>query len=247
MRSNGQQATDFLKVLNPALKEAGLGDVLIACCEGTGWNIGNQLIQEISRAGGDNLYHLATAHTYTSNFNSPLQTTKKVWQSEYSDLSGQWTTSWNDGINWAQILHRAMTVGNMNGYLWWEGVQWPNPNTNEKLILIDGQNFTVSKRLWAFAGYSRYIRPGAYRIDATGGNLQTTAYQNKDGSIVVVILNTGNNAANVQLAGLQAVTAQSYVVDNTRDMASQASTIGSDGSVSGAVPARSLVTFKITV
>jgi O-glycosyl hydrolase len=38
MRSNGQQAADFIKVLRPALDKANYTDVKIACCDAEGWS-----------------------------------------------------------------------------------------------------------------------------------------------------------------------------------------------------------------
>lgn len=254
MLSNPQQAADFIRILHPTLQRANMSDVLIACCDVTGWNLGQQYTQQLNSAGVTSLIGVITAHTYTSNFNGPINTNRKVWQSEYCDLNGQWSTGWytnggaGDGYTWANTLHNAFTTGNMNAYLWWEGVQWPNPNTNEKLIRIDGDNFIVSKRLWAFAQYSRYVRPGAVRVDATGGNLRSTAYLNKDGSLVVVILNTGTSAVNLalNLGTFRAGTASSYLTDTNNDMREQATTINADGSVNGAVTSRGLLTFKLT-
>ncbi|RAS70819.1 hypothetical protein C8D87_1011120 [Lentzea atacamensis] len=43
----------------------------------------------------------------------------------------------------------------------------------------------MSKRLWAMANYSRFIRPNATRIGATtsDGNLLLSAFRNSDGSV----------------------------------------------------------------
>ena len=56
-----------------------------------------------------------------------------------------------------------------------------------------GDGYRVSKRLWAFAAYSRFIRPGAVRVPATfdDPNVKVTAFRNRDGSMVVELLNTG--------------------------------------------------------
>ncbi len=54
----------------------------------------------------------------------------------------------------------------------------------------------ASGRLWAFANYSRYVRPGAVRIAATSSNsaVNLTAFKNTDGSIAIVALNTATSA-----------------------------------------------------
>lgn len=97
------------------------------------------------------------------------------------------------GYQWALNLHQALVGTNVSAYLYWT-LTWPNtPATadNGNLTLVDGPNdtFYVPKRLWAFAGYSRYVRPGAARIDATttDTDLKTSAFRNLDGSNIVVI------------------------------------------------------------
>jgi len=49
--------------------------------------------------------------------------------------------------------------------------------------------------------FSRFIRPGAHRIGFknSDGTLLTTAAQNTDGSIIVVLLNQGNSKKTYEL------------------------------------------------
>src|SRR5262245_24327497 len=92
MQVNGAQAADFVKVLRPALNSANLSHVQIACCEATGWTVQRTYTQAL--ASVSNLMNVITSHTYTSPINGAQQTPLKVWQTEYSDLSGRWSTAW---------------------------------------------------------------------------------------------------------------------------------------------------------
>lgn len=126
-----------------------------------------------------------------------------------------------------------------------------NGNNNEKLVLVDKSNYEVSKRFWAFAQYSRHIRPGARRVDisaaaATPG-LRTTAFVNADGSVVVVAVNTGAAAAQLTVAGVKSKSAAAYVTDAANDMANVAPvTVWPDGTAAEIkLPARAVVTVVI--
>jgi glucuronoarabinoxylan endo-1,4-beta-xylanase len=62
------------------------------------------------------------------------------------------------------------------------------PNTG--LVNVNRGTVTTSGRLWAFAGFSRFIRPGAVRIGTTTSapGLEVSAFRNRDGSLAVVVL-----------------------------------------------------------
>lgn len=167
MLSSGTQAADFIKVLRPTLDRNNLTSVGINCCEATGWNVATQHAQQIISAGAEPLIYAITSHEYTSRINGVMQTKARVWQTEYSDLSGSWGTKWytnggsGDGFTWANTIHNGVVNSNLSAYIFWEAVQdrATNNNNNEKLILVDGQNYEVAKRLYAFAQY-RIVRPG---------------------------------------------------------------------------------------
>src|SRR5262249_43188279 len=115
---------------------------------------------------------------------------------------------------------------------------------------INGSTFTISKRLWAFGNYSRFIRPGATRIDATtgDGNLKVSAFRNADGSYAVVVLN-GNTADTAVTISLQGVatgsSASPFLTNANSNLAAQANVAISGGNMNVTIPARSLITYSI--
>ncbi|KAF2470663.1 glycoside hydrolase [Lindgomyces ingoldianus] len=258
MLSSGTQAADFIKILYPTLQKNNMSDVGINCCEGTGWSVASGHASQIAAAGVENMVYAITSHEYTSRISGTMKTTRRVWQTEYSDLNGGWSTSWyssggaGDGFTWANTVFNGIVNSNLTAYIFWEGVQdrATNNNNNEKLILVDGQSYTVSKRLWAFAQF-RIVRPGAVRVGASGGsNLKSAAFVNTDGSIAVVMINSGTGAANVgvSLTGstLTNPVVKAWLTDNTHDMSATDVTVGTDGTASASVPGRGMISFLVT-
>jgi O-glycosyl hydrolase len=257
MQSTGTQAADFIKVLRPTLDRANLTSVNINCCDATGWNAASQHAQQIAAAGAEPLIYAITTHEYSSRISGVMHTNARVWQTEYSDLSGGWSTSWysnggaGDGFTWANTVFNAIVNSNLSAYIFWEGVQdrATNGNNNEKLILVDGQTYQVSKRLWAFAQW-RVVRPGAVRIGASGGsNLKSGAFRNRDGSVAVVVINSGTTAQTVGIVGtgVTGAVVKAWVTDETHDMAATTVTVGSDGTASASVSGRAMISFLFKV
>lgn len=262
MQMDASAAAAFIRdYLWPAIKAAGLANQLtINCCEGTGWSVAAGYARTLNSLPAD-IPLIMTGHTYTSGISGPLPTTRKTWETECSDLNSRWNTAWSggaaDGLTWANNIHTGLTTGNCSAYLWWEGTQdrATNNNNNEKLILVDNGNYEVSKRLWAFAQFSRSARPGAVRVGVSGGSgLRLTAFVNVDGSVAVVIINGGGSAQNLSITGALTAdqvaagpaTAEMFTTDNTRDMARSAVTVAADGTVSGvSVPGRAMVSVVI--
>jgi glucosylceramidase len=255
MRFTPAQATEFTKIIGPLAAQAGLK---LACCDPVGWNdqrgYASALLAD-SQAAGHITTH--TGHHYSSAPTSPLSVGgKRTWMSEWSPggSSSSWNTNWDDGsgidgFTVATSLHTALTAGNVNGYVYWYGV---STNNTRAFIQGNGSNYTASKRLWAMAQYSRYIRPGANRIGAStpDANLKLSAYRNTDGSVVVVALNAGTGAQSTSFslrgAGITTGTATPYVTNNSSNMAQQSSASVNGGAFTATVPARSLVTYRVT-
>jgi O-glycosyl hydrolase len=257
MSSSGTQAADFIKVLRPTLDRNNLTSIGINCCDATGWNVASQHASQINSAGALGMVYAITSHEYSSRISGTLSTKARVWQTEYSDLDGRWSTAWysnggaGDGFTWANTVFNGVVNSNLSAYIFWEGIQdrATNNNNNEKLILIDGQDYTVSKRLWAFAQF-RVVRPMAVRIGASGGsNLKSGAFLNTDGSLAVVALNSGAGAQTVAMSlgggSLAGRKVRAWVTDNTHDMSEVEVVVGGDGMASAGVPGRGMISFLV--
>lgn len=107
---------------------------------------------------------------------------------------------------------------------------------------------TPSAALWAFAMFSRYIRPDAVRIGMTGTptNTQVAAFKNTDGSIAVVMINSGSSSQSVSLGGVSASTVNAYYMDNSVSSPSSLSVTSSGGNIGVTLPAYSVVTLVLS-
>ncbi|KAF7320778.1 Glycoside hydrolase [Mycena chlorophos] len=258
MNSNGQQAADFIKVLSPTLKAAGLS-TKIACCDSEGWQNQITMTNAINSAGALNLLGVVTSHSYTSSpggVGSVINTTLPVWETEYADLSDNlvpdyWHNSGGagEGLTWANHIYLGIVNSRLSAYLYWIGVE---PGTTDSaLILTSGTTITASTRLWAFAQWSRYVRPGAVRLGtsiASSGNLLFSAFKNTDGSYSTQVINNGGSASTVSF------TASGFTITSASAVASTQSSGGnltalavtlSGGAASASVPAYSMVTFVL--
>jgi O-glycosyl hydrolase len=254
MQLSGAQAADFIKVLHPTLARNNMSHIAITCCELGGWTLQSQYTEQLKAAGVESLVGVITGHTYSSEISGPQPTSRKVWETEASDLNGNWSAAWytngssGDGYTWADKIHTGLTTGNVSAYLWWvatEGLGF-GVNKNDKLILVDGQDYEVSKRLWAFAQFSRTVRPGAVRVNTAGGTgLKTSAFVNVDGKLAVNVINTGGSAVSVRIVGFNGTDVQAWVTDNTHDMEPAAASITA-GTVAGSLPGRGMVSFVVS-
>ncbi|KAI0892748.1 glycoside hydrolase family 30 protein [Annulohypoxylon nitens] len=253
MRFSGSQAADFIKVLHPTLEKANLSTVGINCCDTEGWGSQASMLGQLTSV--DSLISTITAHSYTSSPGSPMNTRHRVWQTEAADLNGQWQGGWyssggaGDGMTWANSIYTAIANANASGYLYWIGAQ--TGVTNSKLIRIDGDNVSPSKRLWAFGQWSRFVRPGAVRVGVQGASsgLRTAAFQNVDGSVAVQFINSGGSAANVQVKagggdGFNPSAATAFITDNSHDI-SDFNVSLSDGTAVVSVPGRAMMTVVL--
>ncbi|WP_061291799.1 glycoside hydrolase family 30 protein [Herbidospora cretacea] len=222
MRFTPQQAADFVKVLGPTAARAG---IKVACCDAAGWSEQRQFTEAIEADPVARRWVAThTGHPYVSPIDGPLPTDKPVWMSEWSPNGDTWNENWDDGSGYdgfavAQQIHDSFTTGNVNGYVFWFGA---SRGATRGMLQIDEATGTyrISKRFWALAAYSRFIRPDAVRVDVTAADpaLKVTAFRNRDGSEVVEILNTAATEIRTKI-NTRAGRATVHLTDGTRDLA----------------------------
>ncbi|HET8842448.1 MAG TPA: cellulose binding domain-containing protein, partial [Ktedonobacteraceae bacterium] len=255
MVMSAAQNTDFTKVLGPTLRNAGVSTKLV-CCDAEGWDLAPGYVNSIAADSTANSFvNLFSSHGYTAPPNSTLSNTggKHVWETEWANFD-TWDPAWDDGtaaagFTWAQRIYTGLTSANLSAFLHWWGLN--TSNTNSGLLHLNGSTVEVSKRFWAFANYSRFIRPGATRISASSANgLNLSAFLNSNGSLVIVALNTASSDSAVtyslQNTGIaNGATVTPYMTNASNDLAAQSPLSVSGGAFTATVPARSLVTYQI--
>jgi O-glycosyl hydrolase len=256
MLMSPSQSANFLDVLGPTM--AGTG-TQVECCATEGWDYAQQYaaaIEADSTANADT--PVFTSHGYTQAPTSALSGwSKPAWETEWSTFES-WDPAWDDGtdasgLTWAQHIFAGLDQANLSAFLYWWGSTTPSENgDNEGLLEINGSTVTPAGRLWAFANFSDYVRPGAVRIGATtsDSNLTLDAFKNTNGTVAVVALNTSSSPDTVSFSlantGVQnGATVTPYLTNSSSDAAAQATTTVSGGAFTSTLPARSLVTYVI--
>ena len=250
-----EQTADFLGYLGPTMAKSGL-PTRTECCATEGWNYAQQYAAAIEADPvADRYSSIFTSHGYTEAPASPLAGwAKPAWETEWAQFGASWDPAWDDGtassgFTWAQNIYTALTAANVSAFLFWEGID-PN-NGNGGLVFLDNGTPVPSSRLWAFANFSRFVRPGAIRVGTStaNGDLDVAAFRNTNGSVAIVVLNTATTAqtASFSLRGTGAArsTATPYLTDATHDTARQPRIRVGNGPFTATVPARALVTYYL--
>ncbi len=251
------QTASLMGALGATLARSGLS-ARAECCASIGWNYAQQFAAAIETdKAADTATALFTSHGYYVAPGSPLRGwSKPVWQTEWAPFGSQpWDPAWDDGspssgFTWAQNIYAGLTAANLGGflYLWGASMSGPTgPNTG--LVEVRGDTVAASGRLWAFASYSRFIRPGAVRIGTTTSakGLEVAAFRNRDGSIAVVALNTAHSrrVAAFSVPGLGGAHVTPYLTDSSHQLSAQSPITVRGGAFTATLPPRSLVTYDL--
>lgn len=202
---------------------------------------------------------------------SAVNSSVAFWQTEYCILSGEDNIAgnirdlgMNSALYIARVIHTDLALANAASWQWWLGVSSgdykdglvyitdPNGNMGElPATETDGLVFP-SKMLWAFGNYSRFIRPGMIRVNASlqnntdpivaASNLMISAYKNPTTKqLVVVVLNMSANDKRIKLSGLtiSGNLLKTYTTSATQDLRYSETQAGSNISIG----AKSVVTF----
>ncbi|HEX6050084.1 MAG TPA: glycoside hydrolase family 30 beta sandwich domain-containing protein, partial [Gemmatimonadaceae bacterium] len=124
---------------------------------------------------------------------------KDVYFTECS--GGEWAPNWGDNLKWnVRTLIIGATRGWAKGVLLWNLALDENHGPHRGgcgncrgVVTIDSATGAVTRNVeyYALAHASRFVRPGAHRIGSTAavGALESVAFRNPDGSIVLIVVN----------------------------------------------------------
>lgn len=255
MLSTAEQAADVIPLLHSTLQSKGLGDIKMTCCDNIGWRSQMDYTAKLAELDVEKYLSVITSHEYSSSPDQPMNTTLPTWMSEGAANDQAFATAWyvnggsNEGFTWAVKIAQGIVNADLSAYIYWEGVETNNKGSLSHVVDTDGTKFTISSILWAIAHWSRHIRPGAHRL-STSGVVQNTivgAFENVDGSVVMVLTNSGTAAQTVSLgvSGSTFATAQAFTSDAEAQMVDTKVTV-SGGNVKVTVPAHGVVTVKLT-
>ncbi|MDD7294423.1 MAG: family 43 glycosylhydrolase, partial [Oscillospiraceae bacterium] len=170
---------------------------------------------------------------------------KEIWMTEvYVPNSEQDSANrYPEALQVSENIHNAMVVGNMSAYTWWY------IRRHYGLMTEDGK---ISKRGYCMAQYSKYVRPGDVRIDATeqpADNVYVSAYKGDDNQVTIVAINKGTEgyAQNFTISGETISNVDRYRTSANENLAPTLNMEYSENGFYAQLPAESVSTFVITL
>jgi glucuronoarabinoxylan endo-1,4-beta-xylanase len=244
---SGAQIHDFVTNLYNAFVAKGVASTKIMLPESQNWpdyqNLTGPAMTDPNVAADVGIVadHNYDGSTGPSNL-SKNSYSKALWETEVSILSGS-DSSITNGVYYAQRIYLFLTVAQVNAYHYWWLISG-NSTGNQGLL---DNNASLTKRFFVFGQYSRFVRPGYYRIGASNtGNALISAYNDTNsGNFAIVAVNT-NNTSIYQTFNLTNFTAGSvtpWLTTSNLSLAGTNAVTVSNSSFTYTLPALSVVTF----
>jgi glucuronoarabinoxylan endo-1,4-beta-xylanase len=164
-----------------------------------------------------------------------------LWETEVSTF-GAFDGSINDALYWAGRIHLFMTVAQANAWHYWWLVDLNNDNEG----LTDNSG-NPAKRMYVLGNYSKFVRPGYYRIGVSN-NATTSISAYKDtnsGGFAIVAVNYSSMTVTqtFNLKNFITGTVTPWITSRNLSLASQSPIVLTNVSFSYPLPALSIVTF----
>lgn len=242
------QIHDFVTNLYNALAIRGLSSTKIMLPESQNWqdyqNLAGPAMNDPNAAAD---VGIIADHNY-DGANGPASLTKSsygkaLWETEVSQLSGE-NGDIANGVYYAQRIFLFMTAAQANAWHYWWLVGYGSGNTG----LLD-DNAAPTKRLFTVGNYSRFVRPGYYRVEVVNNNpifTSISAYKDSvSGNFAIVAVNP-EPVTVTQVFNLTNVTASfvtPWITSASLSLASQPAVGVINGSFTYKLPAMSVVTF----
>ncbi len=172
--------------------------------------------------------------TAIKKYNNAINKGKRIWMTEHYFDANDIDT----GIQTAKEIHDCMTIANHSAYIWW------TLKAFDCYIIKDG---VLNTKGYMIGQYSKFIRPGYYRIETTNNpvpNLYVSGYKG-DNKVIVVAINTGNTVIKqsfvIQNTIVNSVTP--YVTTNNQNIGKGENIMTVNGNFTAVLPAKSVTTF----
>lgn len=242
-----QQIHDFVPYLHRALESAGVGATKIMIAEESGWRF-DLASSALGDANVSPDVGIVAAHGYNNGFHPfPLKTVP-LWQSEDSSQSPVYEGGIKDGVQWAHTIHRFLSVGSINAWLWWFLSDMPGQGEGTDNAALTDISGNIPKRAYVTGQWSRFVRPGWFRVEAAcSGRPEITAFKEpQGGAFAIVAVNRLPLPIRTVflLKGLTAASVVPWITSRSCSLAAQPR-VGVYGSkFVYTLPARSVTTFS---
>ncbi|RFZ82935.1 glucan endo-1,6-beta-glucosidase [Mucilaginibacter terrenus] len=202
-----EQVTFINNNLGPQLRAAGLNTKIIAYDHNA--DVPSYATTVVGQAG--QYVDGSAFHLYAGNI-SALTDVHNAYPNKNVYFTEQWVgapSNFGGDLNWhVNTLIIGATRNWSRNVLEWNLAADPNnnPHTNGGCstclgaITVSGTSITRNVAYYIIAHASKFVRPGAVRINSNiAGSISNVAFKNSDGSKVVVALNTGSSTVSFKL------------------------------------------------
>lgn len=246
-----QQLHDFVPYLYSALKASGYESTKIMIAEASQWDFSlTRTAMEDPDVGQE--VGLLAAHGYShGNIAAPVSYGKHVWQTEDSSTSSEYDGGIEDGLAWAVKIHRFLTIANVNAWHAWFLSDGPDYGGGTDNAALTDERLNYPKRAYVIGQWSRFVRPGWYRIGVSQSYspLQISAFKDpRKKSFAIVAVNSGSIplTQTFSLNGFSASVVTPWITSKKLSLGVQAPVPVTDGSFKYRMPAHSVITFSGT-
>jgi len=169
---------------------------------------------------------------------------KEIWMTEVYVPNSEANSNerWPEAIKVSENIHNGLVVGNLNAYVWWYIRRNYSPMN---------ENGTISKRGYCMAQFSKFVRPGDVRVDATeqpATNVLVSAYKNNKNQVTIVAVNNSDNGYAQQFSvGKNISDIDRWRTTSNENLAKTENLEYSGDSFWAQLPARSVSTFVVTL
>jgi glucuronoarabinoxylan endo-1,4-beta-xylanase len=175
--------------------------------------------------------------TPTKKYTLAINLKKHIWETEHY-YTGDGASSC---MSEAKEIMDCLNNLDFNAYVWW----WMTYSSSEGLYY----NGSITHRGWVLGQFSKWVRPGYYRVDATY-NPQSGVYvvAFKGDSNVVVAMNNSSSSQSVTFtySGATVTSVHKYTSSQSKSGASDGSMTASNNSYTTTLDAQSVTTFVST-
>ncbi len=115
--------------------------------------------------------------------------TLPLWMSEWCEMRPGRDMGMDSALVLAQTVHDDLVLGGVTSWQYWIGVS--KYDYRDGLLYVDESSRAVlpTKRLWALGNFSRFVRPGAVRLEAdcTHPEVRAMAFSEARGAHLVLV------------------------------------------------------------
>jgi glucuronoarabinoxylan endo-1,4-beta-xylanase len=168
---------------------------------------------------------------------------KELWMTEVyvPNSTANSANLWPEALGVAEHIHHSMADAQFQAYVWWYLRRSYGP------MLEDG---SISKRGYSMAHFSKFVRPGDVRVEATKSpqaGVLLSAYLRADGSVAIVAVNSNSAAVEqaVSVGGVQLESVSAWTTDASRNLAPVDQPAPDGSSFTATLAAASVTTFVV--